>query len=116
MPADCILIEGTCVMDESIITGESVPVNKTALQQDDTSIFNPNKQETNILFCGTKCLRSRNETGQSITLAKALVYQTGFNTLKGGLVRAILYTKNSNFSFNRDSMKFLIVLFILGGM
>lgn len=26
---DCILIEGNCVMNEAILTGESVPINKT---------------------------------------------------------------------------------------
>ena len=44
------------------------------------------------------------------------MYQTGFNTLKGGLARAILYTKSKGFSFNRDSMRFLYVLFTLGGI
>ena len=28
---DCILIDGSCVMNEAILTGESVPINKTAL-------------------------------------------------------------------------------------
>lgn len=31
LSCDCILIEGACVMNEAILTGESVPVNKTAL-------------------------------------------------------------------------------------
>lgn len=28
---DCILVDGACVMNEAILTGESVPVNKTAI-------------------------------------------------------------------------------------
>lgn len=28
---DCILVDGACVMNEAILTGESVPVNKTGI-------------------------------------------------------------------------------------
>ena len=30
MPADCVLVEGTVVVDEAMITGEPLPVAKTA--------------------------------------------------------------------------------------
>lgn len=33
LSCDCILVDGACVMNEAILTGESVPVNKTALLQ-----------------------------------------------------------------------------------
>jgi cation-transporting ATPase 13A3/4/5 len=40
----------------------------------------------------------------------AIAAQTGFSTIKGGLVRSILYPKPSTFSFYRDSLLFIAVL------
>jgi cation-transporting ATPase 13A3/4/5 len=40
----------------------------------------------------------------------ALVRSTGFLTTKGGLVRDILYPREINFKFNRDSMKFVFLM------
>ena len=36
MPCDAILIQGQCIVNESMLTGESVPVIKTCIQADST--------------------------------------------------------------------------------
>ncbi|CAK80951.1 unnamed protein product (macronuclear) [Paramecium tetraurelia] len=107
---DCILIDGACVMNEAILTGESVPVNKTALLKTN-NLFRQKENENSMLYCGTFCLRSYSNSNQPV---KALVYQTGFQTLKGGLARSILFNVNQSFSFQRDSLKYLFVLAFLG--
>ncbi|CAD8086125.1 unnamed protein product [Paramecium sonneborni] len=107
---DCILIQGTCVMNEAILTGESVPVNKAALLKVN-QLFRQKENENSMLYCGTFCLRSYTNTNEPV---KALVYQTGFQTLKGGLARSILFNVNQSFSFQRDSLKYLFVLAFLG--
>jgi cation-transporting ATPase 13A3/4/5 len=43
----------------------------------------------------------------------AIATQTGFSTIKGELVRSILYPKPVTFSFYRDSLLFLAVLAIM---
>ena len=41
IPADMILIDGTCVINETMLTGETTPVIKTAVyRKDNTKISN----------------------------------------------------------------------------
>lgn len=35
IPADCVLVQGEVVMNEGMLTGESVPVNKEPLKNND---------------------------------------------------------------------------------
>lgn len=57
-----------------------------------------------MLYAGTNCLRQD---------ALAIVYKTGFNTVKGSLARSIMFNRSTTFSFERDSRKYLIVLLVL---
>jgi len=41
MPCDLILLNGTAIMNESMLTGESIPVIKSALPYND-NIYDPN--------------------------------------------------------------------------
>lgn len=54
MPCDAILLNGNCIMNEAMLTGESIPVTKNALEYSDTEYFRDNK--ANTLFAGTTCL------------------------------------------------------------
>ncbi|CAD8087978.1 unnamed protein product [Paramecium sonneborni] len=107
---DCILIEGNCVMNEAVLTGESVPINKSSLEKSEI-FFQQKGNENKMLFCGTTCLRSYSQNGEN---AKAIVYQTGFQTLKGSLARSIMFNRTQTFSFYRDSLRYLFVLATLG--
>ncbi|CAK79482.1 unnamed protein product (macronuclear) [Paramecium tetraurelia] len=107
---DCILIEGNCVMNEAVLTGESVPINKSSLEKNE-QLFLQKGNENKMLFCGTTCLRSYSQNGEH---AKAIVYQTGFQTLKGSLARSIMFNRTQTFSFYRDSLRYLFVLATLG--
>lgn len=91
IPCDCILIQGQCTMNEAILTGESIPINKTALLKT-TQPFTTQGNENSMLYSGTTCLRSEAST-------LAIAYQTGFQTLKGSLARSIMFSKAETFSF-----------------
>ena len=60
MPCDAILIQGQCVVNESILTGESVPVIKKCIKAESTKYdsldFSNCKKVT--LFSGTKILQT----------------------------------------------------------
>lgn len=47
-------------------------------------------------------------------MVKALVIKTAFTTLKGGLVRDVLYPRPTKFKFYRDSMIFLGIMGLIG--
>lgn len=106
MPCDIILLNGTCIMNESMLTGESIPIVKTSLPYNNLD-FNPNDEnKSSVLYSGTKCIESRYYMKGKIPVL-GLVYQTGFNTMKGQLVRSILFPKSTNFNFYKDALKFI---------
>nr|XP_023650603.1 probable cation-transporting ATPase 13A3 isoform X3 [Paramormyrops kingsleyae] len=116
MPCDAALIGGTCIVNESMLTGESVPVTKTQLPLppsggDDDRLqepaYDPEEHRRHTLFCGTQVIQTRYYSGESV---KAVVVRTGFSTVKGQLVRSILYPKPSNFQLYRDAVRFLLGL------
>ncbi|XP_030616553.1 probable cation-transporting ATPase 13A4 isoform X2 [Delphinapterus leucas] len=111
MPCDAILIDGSCVVDEGMLTGESIPVTKTPLPKMDSSVPWKTQSEADykrhVLFCGTEVIQARGACSGTV---KAVVLQTGFNTAKGDLVRSILYPKPMNFKLYRDAIRFLLCL------
>ncbi|KAF3835191.1 hypothetical protein F7725_027749 [Dissostichus mawsoni] len=121
MPCDAVLVSGTCIVNESMLTGESVPVTKTNLPdplpgdrgEDNDSVFNTEEHKRHTLFCGTHVIQTRFYTGD---LVKAVVVCTGFSTAKGQLVRSILYPKPTDFKLYRDAYLFLLCLVAIAGI
>ncbi|XP_055118194.1 polyamine-transporting ATPase 13A2 isoform X4 [Symphalangus syndactylus] len=109
MPCDAALVTGECMVNESSLTGESIPVLKTALPEG----LGPYCAETHrrhTLFCGTLILQARAYVGPHVL---AVVTRTGFCTAKGGLVSSILHPRPINFKFYKHSMKFVAALSVL---
>lgn len=91
------------------ILGESVPVTKTPPHSsDDTYISSNYKRHT--LFAGTSVIQSRYYGGEHVL---ASVVKTGFDTTKGSLVKSILYPTPVGLTFYKDSLKFVVFLFII---
>ncbi len=117
-PADSILLSGDCIVNESMLTGESVPVSKTPITNEAlghldlaASTVLPEVAK-HFLFCGTKIIRARRpqEGSGDEAVALAMVVRTGFNTTKGALVRSMLFPKPSGFKFYRDSFRYISVM------
>ncbi|KAG5450856.1 putative cation-transporting ATPase 13A3 [Clonorchis sinensis] len=109
MHCDAFVLTGNCIVNESTLTGESVPVTKTPLpdnQQLDGGC-NLNAMARHVLFGGTSVIQTRNYANERVL---ALVARTGFRTAKGELVRSILFPKPMKFKFTQDALKFVLAL------
>ncbi|KAJ1965508.1 hypothetical protein GGI12_000730, partial [Dipsacomyces acuminosporus] len=135
LPCDAVLLEGDCIVNESMLTGESVPVAKTPVVP---AVFGKMRLASStfgadiakhVLFAGTKLVRvkktspgfggsqwlsleSRDSLGMPAR-ATAMALRTGFNTTKGALIRSILFPRPNKFKFYEDSFKFICVLAII---
>lgn len=126
-PCDSLLLSGDCIVNESMLTGESVPVSKVAVEEgvlhdlDLTSPAVSPELSKHFLFSGTKLIRVRKgklaySGADSTDVALALVVRTGFNTTKGALVRSMLFPKPNGFKFYRDSFRFIGFLACIAGV
>lgn len=105
-PCDLIVIKGECLVNEAVLTGESVPVSKSKLQEthDIFDLLDSNS-EKNIIYCGSTILRESECIG--------FVANVGFSTLKGQITRNILYPKREVFKHEKETYRFLFVLLAL---
>ncbi|XP_074074397.1 polyamine-transporting ATPase 13A2 [Macrotis lagotis] len=112
VPCDAALLSGECMVNESMLTGESVPVMKTPLPSGPTP-YSSEEHRRHTIFCGTLILQAKAYMGAEVL---AVVTRTGFCTAKGDLVSSILHPKPINFKFYRDALKFVFFLFILAAI
>ncbi|KAI7592690.1 hypothetical protein KC343_g17858, partial [Hortaea werneckii] len=124
LPCDSLLLSGDCIVNESMLTGESVPVSKTPAVDDTIEMLNLSASSIHpdvakhMLFAGTKIIRARRpqDDKSDEAAAVALVVRTGFNTTKGALVRSMLFPKPSGFKFYRDSFRYISVMGMIAGI
>ncbi len=136
MECDAVLVEGTCVVNESMLTGESVPITKIPVPEEDDQKFFYDLQRQHVVFCGTEIMQGKVQSGeyckavvirtgtrtrtherQSTSLQRpssALFLSAGFMTTKGELVRSILFPPPLDFKFHSDFLKSIYVFLTLG--
>ncbi|XP_055343769.1 polyamine-transporting ATPase 13A3-like isoform X2 [Paramacrobiotus metropolitanus] len=102
---DAVLISGQCIVNESSLTGESIPVPKIAISTTETNErFSIRHHGRHILFSGTKVLQTR---GDGDTPTTAIVVRTGFMTNKGEIIRSIMYPKPVDFHFQNQTYYYI---------
>ncbi|KAG2774185.1 putative cation-transporting ATPase 13A3 [Phytophthora cactorum] len=108
LPCDLVIVKGSTVCDESMLTGESMPVQKTPIPDNNNTVYDPEgRGKKHTLFSGTFVLSSgRNEE------IHAVVQTTGAHTTKGQLIQSILFPVPMRFKYD-EHLKALIILLLI---
>lgn len=129
VPCDMLLLRGNCVVNESMLSGESVPLRKESVgvsTVDDTEILKTLEIDANtsmehkrhVLFGGTKIIQHSIPTSKDLLHVPAprdegcvgFVLKTGFGTTQGSLMRTILYSSQRVTANNAEAMWFIVLL------
>ena len=110
VPCDLVLLTGICIVNESMLTGESIPVIKSAIPVQSNDLYDPDVDLKHTIYSGTKVIQAR-RIGQ--TKVFGLVIRTAYVTTKGNLIRDILYPRPNKFKFYEDSLKFIFAMSVI---
>lgn len=110
LPCDLLLLSGSCIVNEAMLTGESLPVIKSAIPPSNDT-YDPENDQKHTLYGGSKVIQNKQYGNNRTT---ALVIRTGFLTTKGCFVREILFPKPNKFKFYTDALKVISILPVAG--
>jgi cation-transporting ATPase 13A3/4/5 len=113
VPADIVLIEGIVVVDEAMLTGETMPVKKLpTLETSDLATRDRKYQKDHLLSAGTRVISASSSAMASSAReldrpVMGVVVATGGDTNRGELIREILRPKVVRASYHTE-VPFLI--------
>ena len=114
IPADILLVRGTCIMNEAMLSGESTPLLKESIalldQQEGLDVDGAHKNA--VLFSGTKLLQATNGGDTPDGGCLGVVLRTGFGTAQGQLVRTMIFATERVSANNLESFLFIGFLLI----
>lgn len=117
IPCDLIILGGTCVVNEAMLSGESTPLLKESIKsrQSQEILSFSDVDKSHILFGGTKILQTT-EDSSSLKAPDngciARVLRTGFYTQQGKLVRTMIFSTERMTANSLESLMFILFLLI----
>ena len=124
---DMLLVEGTAIVNEAMLSGESTPLLKESIQlrPGDVAIDVDGLDKNSFLWGGTKVLQITHGTADEEKPkiasgvptppdngAMAIVTKTGFETSQGSLVRTMIYSTERVSANNAEALLFILFLLI----
>ncbi|KAJ7705279.1 hypothetical protein B0H17DRAFT_973789 [Mycena rosella] len=122
VPADVLLVHGTCIVNEAMLSGESTPLLKESIQllEATENLDVDGSHKNAVLFSGTKVLQASaaSQNGLAAPLKTpdggclGVVLRTGFGTAQGQLVRTMIFSTERVSANNLESFLFIGFLLI----
>lgn len=110
---DMVILTGETVVDESSLTGESMPIVKVSLDTNNQYEYDPiHHHKHNTIFAGTTVVSQDEESDGSNKSDKnlALVLKTGSYTMKGEMLREMFHGLPKKFKFDLEVNVVLLIL------
>ena len=121
LPCDLLLLQGSCIVNEAMLSGESTPLLKESieLRTSTEKLDLAGTDKNSLLFGGTKVLQATTPTSASESDLPsspddgclAVVLKTGFGTSQGQLIRTMIFSTERISANNLES--FLFIAFLL---
>ncbi|KAF7554631.1 hypothetical protein G7Z17_g2814 [Cylindrodendrum hubeiense] len=124
---DMLLVEGTAIVNEAMLSGESTPLLKDSIQlrPGEAPLDSEGLDKNSFLWGGTKVLQIThgNPDVEKPKLASgvptppdngamAIVIKTGFETSQGNLVRTMIYSTERVSANNAEALFFILFLLV----
>lgn len=119
---DSIIISGNCVVNEALITGETVPKQKQDINQSNSNIIEECHSRKFFLYSGSEILDVKPSNKLPINIKTkppvngiiVIVLRTGYYSIEGNLLHSMVYVDKSFAHYtNEDLYTYIFILIVI---